>query len=291
MSEAQGVLDWSEPDDRYTDFCLWDYPPAAPTAGKLRSASLLYHSLEAAGVADPPRALCRAVRAAVGPFNTVWGIKVQDGRLFWELYFYDYRRQARVVSLARVLEALRPFAPSALSDPGSQPYFMFSIDLDPDLARGRRAIDEVNLYLGNVGSSVSSGICYALTAAGPALSNFYFFFDARRERDDIQAKVTQSAFIDPAAFDPAAVLWPELYQDCSTVVVANKRHCDGVYFTRVGVARLIGFMTRLGYPPRLVEFVQAERARLDHLRFDVAFDYRMEGGRLRILKGSYYGYF
>lgn len=286
----ESPLESSEPGDRYVDFCLWDYAPAAPVAGKLRSVNLLYDSFAVAGVAAPLRALCEALRRALGPGNTVWGVKLQEGRLFWELYFYDYRRQARALSIARVLAALSPFARCALRDPGSRPYFMFSIDLDPALALGERALDKIDVYLGNPGSSVSSGICYAMTAGGLRLSNFYFFFDAQLSRADILDKIVHSAYIDPAAFDPDSVLWPEL-RECTTLVVANKSACDGVYFTRVGPDQLLGFMHRLGYPADLIAFAQRHRERLDHLRFDLAFDYRMEGGELRILKSSYYGYF
>lgn len=284
------VPESTQPGDRYTDFCLWDYPPAAPTEGKLRSVNLLYHSFAVAGVEGQLRPLCDAVRRAVGPFKTVWGVKLQDGKLSWELYFYDYRRQAREVSIPLVLAALAPFAPCDLSYAESHSYFMFSIDIDTDLAQGRRAIDKIDVYLGNPGSSVSSGICYALTAEGLSLSNFYFFFDAQREREDILGKVTQSAYIDPQGFDPGQVLWPELL-DCTTLVVANKRRNDGVYFTRIGVEALLGFLHRFGFPAPLGAFVAAERGRLDHLRFDVAFDYRTSNGRLELLKGSYYGYF
>lgn len=290
MASDAFVPELSRAGDRYTDFCLWDYPPAAPTEGKLRSVNLLYHSFAVAGCAGPLRALCEAVRAGIGPFKTVWGVKLQEGRLSWELYFYDYRRQGREVSIPLVLAALHPFAPCDLRYPESRPYFMFSIDLDADLALGRRATDRLDVYIGNPGSSVSSGICYALTALGLTLSNFYFFFDARREREDILGKVLQSAHIDPQGFDPAQVLWPELLP-CTTLVVANKRHSDGVYFTRVGVDTLHGFLRRFGFPAALGDFVAAERGRLDHLRFDVAFDYRMRDGRLELLKGSYYGYF
>jgi hypothetical protein len=286
---APPALEWSQPGDRYTDFCLWDYPPATPTEGKLRSVNLLYDSFAAAGVGAPMGDLCAAIRAAAGPFNTVWGIKIEHGRLFWELYFYDYRRRQRELSISRILTALRPFARCDLGDPSDRPYFMFSLDLDPELALGRRAIEALNIYIGNVGSNVSSGICYEMTAQGLSLTNFYFFFDAQRERDDILAKVAESAYLAPDG-DPALVLWPELL-DCTTLVVANKRHNDGVYFTRLGVDQLLLFMRRLGYPPAMIAFVETHRERLDHLRFDVAFDYRLERGELRILKGSYYGYF
>jgi hypothetical protein len=38
-------LELSAPGDRYADYCLWDYEPVGPTAGRLRQASLLWHSL------------------------------------------------------------------------------------------------------------------------------------------------------------------------------------------------------------------------------------------------------
>lgn len=31
--------------------------------------------------------------------------------------------------------------------------------------------------------------------------------------------------------------------------------------------------------------------RLDHMLYDVGFDYRMEAGRLQIIKSAYYGVF
>ena len=37
------------------------------------------------------------------------------------------------------------------------------------------------MYIGNPGSTVSSGIAYALTAKDTTLENFYFFFDAARD--------------------------------------------------------------------------------------------------------------
>lgn len=278
------------PDDLYRDFCLWDYAPAASTDGKLRSVNLLNASFLAAGDTGQLRALCADVRAAVGDFNTVWGVKLAGGRLSWELYFYDYSRSQERVSISRVLEALRPYGRCDLQLPDRRPYFMFSLDLDADLAAGRRDIDQIDLYLGNPGSSVSSGICYGLTAAGQELRNFYFFFDYQRERDEILDKIRHSAFIDPDTFDPGEIVWPEL-RGCTTLVVANKRTNDGAYFTRVGVDVLLGFLRRLGYPPPLIGFVESERDRLDHLRFDVAFDYRMQGGRLKLTKSAFYGYF
>ena len=47
----------------------------------------------------------------------------------------------------------------------------------------------------------------------------------------------------------------------------------------------------MAYPRELVYFMEEKRPLLDHLLFDVGFDYRMEGKDLAILKSGYYGFF
>jgi hypothetical protein len=86
------------------------------------------------------------------------------------------------------------------------------------------------------------------------------------------------------------ILWPEL-RDCRVIVVANKQRNDAVYFSGIRVDQLLLFLNRMGYPAALVSFVEENKARLDHLLYDVGFDYRVEGDELRILKSGYYVYF
>jgi len=74
-------------------------------------------------------------------------------------------------------------------------------------------------------------------------------------------------------------------------VVANKRNNDGVYFSRINVDQFIFFLKRMGYPPGICRFVEDRRSELDHLLYDVGFDYRLEDGSLVILKSGYYGVF
>jgi hypothetical protein len=282
-------LEFAGAGERLFDFCLWEYPPAAPAEGKLRSVNLLTRSFEAEGLPARAREVVDALRRALGDSMTVWGIKQQEGRTSWELYFYDYARLQRERSIPRVLEILAPWVPCAVPSSERHPYFMFSIDLGKaQLARGE-PIEEVQMYVGNVGSQVSSGICYAVSAERTELRNFYFFFDAQSEMEAVLGKVAASAYLD-ADLEPDAILWPEL-RDCQTIVVANKRDCDGVYFCRVRVGQLLAFMTRLGYPRSQLDFVEANRGRLDHMLYDVGFDYRVEDGRLRIVKSAYYGTF
>lgn len=287
-------LEMMTPDDEHVDFCLWDYEPPSTPAGKLRPVNLLNCSLRSAGISSRADEIIAALRARLGGMKTVWGIKQAGGTISWELYFYDYARRARARSMSRVLDIIRPWVEC---DPATRArineacdYFMFSLDFDAgNLDRGD-PIDEIQLYMGNVGSAVSSGICYALRPDAMRMKNFYFFFDARTQMPDIVGKITSSVFLDLARFDLDAVLWPEL-RDCQTIVVANKPAHDGVYFSRITIDQLLVFLERMRYPQDQIAFARGHRDGFDHLLFDVGIDYRMENGKLEILKSAWYGVF
>lgn len=170
------------------------------------------------------------------------------------------------------------------------PYFMFSIDIDEQLVTGARNIDEIHMYIGNTGSTVSSGICYSLKESGTRLENFYFFFDPRTEMEKIVGKVSCSAHVDDNRVGLDQILWPEL-RDCNVIILANKQNSDGVYFSRVNIEQLTFFLNRLDYPGEIRRFIETHRADLDHQLYDVGFDYRVEGGKVVILKSGYYGLF
>jgi hypothetical protein len=276
--------------DPALNYCLWPYAPVAPVADKFRSINLLYQSFDCAGIDARAGAIVEAIRDAIGPFRTVFGVKLLDGRLGWEFYFYDYARRDRQVSMSRVLRAIRPWAPTAVVPNENLPYFMFSLDLDDALARGVRELDVVHMYIGNPGSAVSSGIAYTVTRDSCQLDNFYFFFDAATQLPDVARKVASSAFFDETALPLDQVLIPALRR-CKTICVANKQTHDCIYFSGVDVTQLLWFLEHLGYPQPIVAFVHANRHNLDHLLFDVGLDYRMEGGALRVLKSGYYGVF
>jgi hypothetical protein len=86
------------------------------------------------------------------------------------------------------------------------------------------------------------------------------------------------------------LLWPELC-DCHTICVANKQHNDTVYFAGVNVDQLLLFFDRVGYPAEIVDFVRANRGDLDHLLYDVGYDYRTRADEVEIIKSGYYGIF
>jgi len=282
-------LEYTTTRDLFFDFCLWEYAPAAPYENKLRSASLLFHSFEVAGADARIYDLVQAIREGIGLSRTVWGVKRLGQEIQWEFYFYDYGRRNRERSITRVLEAIRPFIACEIKANELFHYFMFSLDINGDLLAGVRNLEEIHMYIGNPGSTVSSGICYLLTKNSLRLENFYFFFDAKKQMNEILSKAACSAHID-SRINLERIIWPEM-RNCKVIVVANKQQNDAVYFSGINVEQLVIFLTRMGYPQELVSFVVKNRGVLDHLQYDAGFDYRMEGQDLVILKSGYYGIF
>ncbi len=273
------------------DFCLWPYtPPAPPLADALDGAAPLLAAAEVAGCLAEWRNLVASLRAALGPYATVWGVKWDGARLAAELYFYDYARQRRHVSLARVLAALAPYlhCPVRLDD--ALPYFMVSLDLPMAPGGFPARLEAVDAYVGNPGSTVSSGICYRVAGEQAELKNFYFFFDRQREWDAALGKLCSGMRV---AADPSATarLLPPWLTDCRTVVVANKRQADALYISGIGVAPLRRFLAEHHYPPALGAHLAAQAPRLGHLLFDVGYDFTLEQGRIALGKSSFYGVF
>lgn len=283
-------LEYTTAEDTFFDFCLWEYMPIAPFESKLRPASMLFHSFDVTGIDERAFELVAAIRTGLGVSNTVWGVKKLGDEIAWEFYFYDYRRRARERSITKVLEIVRAFADCKLPINEGLPYFMFSIDVDEGLVSGSRDLDEIHMYIGNAGSTVSSGICYSLKEKATRLENLYYFFDAKEQMKEIVGKASCSAYFDDSRANIDEILWPEL-RDCKVIVVANKQNNDSVYFSRINVDQLIFFLRRMGYPSEIWRFVEDHRSALDHLLYDVGFDYRMAGDDVVIIKSGYYGLF
>lgn len=290
MNKIVDRLEYTTNQDVFFDYCLWEYKPVVPFDNKFRSVNLLFHSFDVMGVHERVFELVQTIREGIGAARTVWGVQQAGEDISWEFYFYDYRRKERKRSITKLLNIVRPFAPCEIKANENLHYFMFSIDIDNDLISGAGNLEEVHMYIGNPGSMVSSGISYALTNKGAKLENFYFFFDAKKHLDDIIAKIACSSFVDTTEVGIDRILWPEL-KDCKVIVVANKPKNDCIYFSRVNIDQFIFFLKRMNYRKEMILFVEENRPRLAHLLYDVAFDYRMEGQELMILKSAYHGFF
>jgi hypothetical protein len=283
-------LEYTRAQDPFFDFCLWEYKPVVPYENKFRSANLLFHSFDFTGIDERIFELVQVIRKGFGFLYTVWGVKQLGNEIAWEFYFYDYRRRDRERSITQLLELIKPFVKCEIPVNENYHYFMFSIDISDDLILGKSDLEEIHMYIGNPGSTVSSGICYSLTSRGTHLENFYFFFNAQKHIDEIMSKIVCSAYIDATQIEIDRILWPEL-KKCKVIVVANKQRNDSIYFSGIDVNQLIFFLKSMNYPRAMVSFVEENRANLDHLQYDVGFDYHMCGKDLGILKSAYYGIF
>ncbi len=273
------------------DFCLWPYaPPQQPLAEALDGADLLLAVAALAGCAEDWRRLIADVRAELGPYATVWGVKHEAGRLGVELYFYDYGRQDRQVSLARVMVALGGWADCAARLDDALPYFMVSLELPLAAGALPARLEAVDVYIGNPGSTVSSGICYQVDASGAELKNFYFFFNRATEWEAALGKLGcgMRASLDPAAEQR---LLPEWLRRCRTVVVANKRHADALYVSGIGAEDLARFLEWRDWPAGFAALVRAGAEHYRHLLFDVGYDFTLREGVVHPQKSSFYGVF
>ena len=283
-------LEYATAQDPARNYCLWDYRPPQPAADKWRAVNVLFKSFESAGCLHSGVAVVEALRAGIGAFQTVFGVKWINGVLGWEYYFYDYRRRARQVSISKTLTVMAPFAKADLPINEDLPYFMFSLDFQAEGDVFRPKFDVVHMYIGHPDTSVSSGIAYGISTQQTRLENFYFFFNAKTQMQAVAAKVASSAYFDETTQSLDHVLLPEL-RTCQTICVANKQTHDAIYFSGIDVHQLLWFLQRFSYPADLVAFVCDHRDQFDHVLFDVGIDYASRHGRVRYLKSGFYGNF
>lgn len=265
------------------DFCLWPYEPLTHPADKRPYSDLLRASFELAQRPDRLQDLLKRLQNALGPQATVWGIK-WDGQAFsWELYFYDYARLERTVSIAR-LSTLLGQDWTEVPQLEHIPYFMFSIEVNDSgaIAPG------VDVYTGTPGSDVSAGLCHTCNRDGVRFKNLYHFFDAKQEFEQVLQKLSCSMQLPAPIPGLDELLWPQTRR-CQTLVVANKRAADGLYYSRVRADQLCWFAGRMGYPAPLRHWLEAERDSYSHMLFDLGVDFRTRDGRLDFFRGAFYG--
>lgn len=277
----------SGPDDRYFDYCLEPYRPRRSWRGKLRPENLLWRSLATGGVLNRLRPPLLALQDSLGKDMTVWGVKWDGTRLFWEIYVYDPDKEDPNATLEGIARTLSPWIRVAPHPRESIPYRMVSFDLDASVV-ARGTLDEANLYL--TGGPGQAGRSYKAREGGLELENTYRFLDAKRDIDQILPLLKASVFVDYT--DPvllSKVLIPELFA-CKKICVAKKRFRDAVYFSGIAVEQLLFFLRRFGYPAGIVDQVARRQESFEHLSFDVGLDYVLgEDGAISYPKTSFYG--
>jgi hypothetical protein len=275
--------------DRFFDYCLQPYEPRSSPIGKLRAENLLWHSLDLEGLAGSLGPTITTLQQRCGRDMTVFGIKEDgSGRLFWELYFYDPKKEDARVTATSVIEALAPTLQLGPTPSEAIPYFMFSFDLDAKIAAERK-VDGLNLYL--AAREVQAGRSYKLTSRSFEFENTYRFLHPKTEIDNILFGIRSSAFVDFTRNEVSKVLFPELFT-CRRICIAKKRRSDAIYYSGIDVDQLLWFLRRFRYPEKVIEYTEAHRVGFSHLLFDVGIDYGADAqGRVRTGKTSFYGTF
>jgi hypothetical protein len=269
--------------DRFHDYILEAYEPLSPAEGKLRSVNVLYESFALAGLEGPGRAVVDRVRTELGPFRTVWGIKLREsGELGWELYFYDFERVHADLSISRMREILAPSITMDAREPWPMPWHMFSVEISREhlLDPSRPAAIDVYLDMRS----------YKVRGAAWELENVYTFHDPRTEIDVILHRLGSSVHFDRRRHN-LATLVPLSLLRCHRLCVANKRSADAIYASRIPTRALLDFMARTSWPRELRGFVERYESELDLLLWDVGLDFSGQGGTLWVRKSSLYGSF
>jgi hypothetical protein len=275
----------SRPSDPARDFCQWSYPrPSEPSVGALRQEAILFHIF---GSDDRFAALSkrlRRVQEAAGRFNTVWGIKADGRSLSLELYFYDYDRQERRLSVDCIADAVPELIAPNVRISDQVPYFMWSIE--PDLTCNL-PVDSVDVYCNGFGGTISGGICFAVNQAGAELKNTYHFFDSHSDGDAIlTALMSNPRFPGLDAFP--AFLRPGMAHE-QTYVVAVKRNRDAVYLSQVPVSAAVVLLETCAIAEPLRKCLSSFETELGHHLFDVGVDYGIRNGAVQIEKVALYG--
>lgn len=277
-------LEYTSDNEEFFDFCHDRYIPEKPFAGKLRSINLLLFCFEYTGCTQPFYDLVYLIRDKIGLKKTVWGIKYIDNSFVYELYFYNSRvgERERTIFLSRLLDIIKPYYRCDIKVDENVPYFMFSIDLFPGFYEQK--IEGVHSYI--------ERFSYFLSETGMKLENHYSFYkpDNKNKKEKLAFDLVYSAFVDYSVVKFNEVMLPEL-TSCKLICRSHKAENDGIYFCGLNIDQFLFFLRKFNYPQPFVSFVEDNREKLDHLQYDVGFDYKMEDSKLKIIKSGYYGTF
>lgn len=277
---------------RFYDYCHEAYVPLCDCRGKLSSEQLLYNSF----LHDPHekflRDIVHRIKKGIGAWNTVWGVKCEEGTISWEFYFYNYDRKDPRITITNIFKIIHPklkLPDLAGSDIERQPYFMFSLDLHR-LMLEKRYIESVHLYSGGR-QGVFQGNSCLWDGRSYAGENHYDFYRMPAEKEDLIQKIGRSFHL---AAHRRVFLQHNLVRslmNCGVICIAHKRHDDGIYFSRVSIEQLLCFLTSFRYPAHILKYFISQKERLNHMLYDVAFNYTSTPEGVVFKKSSYYGVF
>lgn len=281
------------PTPRLRDYVLEDYAPAAPLEGRLHNASLFRAWLRDQGWLDRVWPMVEALQAALGPDETVWGIKARrEGPPSLELYWYNHCRNApgSPKSVRRIAARLGSHIEIQATADERLPYLMCSLELDA-AALSAGVAPPFRVYLaGRRSAEGYDGVSMRLDAGRLCFEGSYWFYPQPAERALLRDRVRGAWRLGDAS-QRRWLSQPALL-DCHSVCYAMKAETDALYFSRVPTAALLGPLSELW--PAQAARLGAEAARFDHQRWDLGVDLGCPSGALgqaTVQKVGLYGVF
>jgi hypothetical protein len=272
-----------QPGDVYYDFFYFKYKPVSDTNNKLKPINLLLNSFEQQACGAEFYDFVAMIMKRFGRGKTVWGIKKVGDSIFWEFYFYNWEKKDKKINMSNFLKISKPFFRSEIKPNENIPYIMFSADVTKGLF-SKRELNGLHTYIRKLTT------CYFLDKTGTELENCYIHYNPKTEFGELIENTKRTTIIDFTKIKESDVLWPELV-DCHTIVRAYKRKNDAIYYNRININQLLFFLKKNNYPKEIILFIEKNKTRLNHLLFDVGFDYIMENNKIKITKSGYYGIF
>ena len=278
------------------DFIMDSYPMSADPTGRPTSLDMFLATVPADSQHRSTFAeLADSLIGTLGPDRTVWGLKLDDTGVSWELYFYPHRRED-ADSPASFFEGARSTfeslvgwdAPRSIPKNANLISFEFRID-----EAGVSIPRELDIYHDVAGRS-GMIVAYQLNRDIYRLKNTYEVFRLPDEADLLRARLDSSRYAYPENAGVAGDHWIsaiESLRSCDLVWCSYKPDRDGVYAGRVDVSDLDEFLARYGYPQHLQDWVRGHLDQLDHLRYDIGMDYTIHDGQIQVHKTGFYGYF
>jgi len=266
--------------DKFYDYCHYEYKPSMNFYNKLRPVNLLINSFDYARCKNEFYNFVNIIKKSFGLNNTVWGVKKVGNDVLWEFYFYNWQKKGTKINMSDFLKICKPFYTTKINPNENIPYFMFSVDITNELLLNKKL----------QGLHVYTDCSYFLDEHGMTLENHYNFYKPKKEIKELISNIKKSAMVDFTKIELSEILWPELI-DCYSICRSRKRNNDAIYYSRINIGQFLFFLKKLNYPHELVSFIENNKPKLDHLYYDVGFDYIMENNKLKIIKSGYYGTF
>lgn len=274
------------------------YPMRADPTGRPSSADLLC----AVYPEDSParRALehiVNGLRAALGENRMIWALKHIDGRVRFEFYLFRGAAEDRPDGISGLFSdtvaAFRDLAawnaPDRFDGDPILVSFEFSID-DHGTVEPTATIDASY----NVSGRSSFVVNYELSSSESRLKSVSQGFDVVDERDLLRDHLESNRHRATGSDGAIARHWLRRIDDmteCRRCWVSFKSGSDGVYPSRTHVDDLVGLLTEFAYPEHLREWVTERRDQLDHLRFDLCYDYAVVESSVVTNRTAFCGWF